>query len=115
MNHGIQPGHADGKIGQRAGHGQGHIDAQQIERDVGGPRHDLAQRIKALCPEELHAPHPHHGQEDHRDERDAQPPQPVEHAPPQVDARRQLIQSHQHGRPGGGDSRHSLEIGVDET
>ena len=42
------------------------------------------------------------------------PPNQCRRAAPDIDGRRQLIQAREHGRAGGGQARHGLEIGVGE-
>jgi hypothetical protein len=101
-------------IGKDANERQAEIDDHQLSRDVGGTGQRLAECVKAFGFEILHPAHPQHWQEDHGDEGDPKPTKRVQHAAPQVHARRQVFKTNDHGRSGGGDAGYRFKISVGE-
>ena len=106
--------HAQHQIGQRADQRQAEIDVEHPLGDVDGARQRLAERVEPFGAKELHAAHPHLGQEHQRHDHDPEAAQPLQDAAPQQQPLGQVIQPRDHRRSGGRDTRHRFEERVDE-
>ena len=114
MHRCVERAHAAHHIGRCAGRGQAHVDHRDLTRDLGGAGQDLAQCVKALRAEYLHAADPQFGQKHHGHDDNPDTAEPLQQPAPQQQAARQLLKIREHRRPGGGQPRHRLEKRIDE-
>ena len=112
MVHRVEEGEARGQIGHDTDDRQAQIDDRDPRSDLGGARQHLAGRIEGLGAEDLHAADAQFRQEGHGHDDDPDAAEPLQHRPPQKQARRQVVESGEHRRSGRGQAGHGLEIGI---
>ena len=107
--------HAERKVKQGADRRQAKIDVQHALGDINRARQGLAEGVKPLRAEKLHAADAHHRQEHQRHDHDPKPAQPLQDAPPQQDALGQIIKPLKNRCSGCGQPGHRFEIGIDKA
>ncbi len=102
MAHRIQPGHAGQPQRDNADRGDGGVHQPQGLGGAGDARGDpvVLHGAGGLGLVQLHAAHAEQGQHRDRQHDDAQPAKPLQAAAPDIDGRRQMIQTGQHGGAG---------------
>ena len=108
----IEPGHAGQFQRHYAGQRDTRIDQPQAARGFSDARGEcrLFHRTRRFGLEQLAPANAEQRQHRHREHDNTHAPNPVKFMPPQIDRRRQTVQSGEHRRAGGGNAGHGLEI-----